>query len=169
MTETGPAVAPSGTVAEIEVADRTEYEDAGVPLNLTLVTPSNPVPEIVAFDPVIPRSGVKPPSVGTGTGGDVTVNVPALTPVFESVVTEIWSVREPAGTVAVRAVTETYVVGAATPPNLTWLVDVKPSPFTVTRAPNPPEAGENPVTPTQEGILKCPIRVFQSSSVVGAE
>src|SRR6266511_4559194 len=97
------------------------------------------------------------------------IYVPALTPVFESVVTEIWPVREPAGTVAVRAVTETYVVGAATPPNLTWLVDVKPSPFTVTRAPNPPEAGENPVTPTQEGILKCPIRVFQSSSVVGAE
>ena len=58
-TVRGPAVAPTGTVANICVPGTFTLNPAAVPLNRTHVAPTNPVPLIVTLDPIDPLVGVK--------------------------------------------------------------------------------------------------------------
>ena len=69
VTEIGPVVAPTGTVAVIEVAETTLNVTAVVPLNFTGVAPVKLVPVIVTTVPTGPVVGVKDVRVGAPTGG----------------------------------------------------------------------------------------------------
>src|SRR5262249_39681789 len=64
VTMIGPVEAPSGTSAEMFVAELTVNEDAPTPLNLTLVARVNFVPRIDTEVPTGPGVGVKPVIVG---------------------------------------------------------------------------------------------------------
>jgi len=57
-TESGPDVAPGGTLAMTLCGPVTETEEAGTPLNLTWVEGSNPLPSIVTGAPIVPICGV---------------------------------------------------------------------------------------------------------------
>lgn len=89
-----PVVAVAGTVAVIWVLEST-VKPAVVPLNFTEVAPVKPVPVIVTLIPVAPLVGVKPRMSG------LTVKLPVLVAVPAEVVTLIFPVVAPAGTVAV--------------------------------------------------------------------
>jgi hypothetical protein len=56
-TETGPVLAPTGTMAVMEVSPETAKTLAGVSLNLTEVAPVNPVPVRVTDAPTNPTVG----------------------------------------------------------------------------------------------------------------
>jgi hypothetical protein len=99
-----PVVAPAGTVALICVDDTT-VKLAWVPLNATEVAPLNPLPLIVTDVPTGPLVGENDEI----TGGLVTVNEPALCPVPAAVVTLIFPVVAPAGTVGLISVEDTTV------------------------------------------------------------
>jgi hypothetical protein len=99
-----PVVAPEGTVALISVDDST-VKPAEVPLNFTAVAPLKPLPLMVTEVPTGPLVGEKDET----TGGLVTVNDPALWPVPAAVVTLIFPVVAPAGTVALISVEDTTV------------------------------------------------------------
>ncbi len=139
-----PVVAPSGTVAEIEVAEAT-LNVAATPLNLTLVAPLKPLPAMVTVFPVAALVGVKL-EIDGGMDG-VTVNDEALVPVPEAVVTATRPVVAPLGTVARSCVAETTVKAvAATPLKRTALAPEKYVPLIVTDVPTGPLVGENDVT-----------------------
>ena len=70
---------------------------AFAPLKLTAVVPLKPVPVMVTFVPAVALAGAKLVIVGA----PITVNVPALVAVPPGVVTPIFPVVAPAGTVAV--------------------------------------------------------------------
>ena len=95
VTLSGPDVAPTGTVAEIEVEEVT-VKLALVPLKVTVVTPVKFVPVIVTGVPTGPLVGAKLVIVG----GDSTVNALELVAVPAGVVTLIDPEVAFAGTVA---------------------------------------------------------------------
>lgn len=64
-TDTGPAVAPEGTVASSCVLLTKVTEVEVVPLNLTVLVAVNPVPVMVTDVPAPPPDGLKPLTVGT--------------------------------------------------------------------------------------------------------
>src|SRR6266540_6182908 len=75
-----------------------------------------------------------------------TVKVLALVPVPDGVVTLIFPVTAPTGTVAVIWVAEfTVKLVAFTPPNLTAVAPVNPAPMIVTTVPGRPLVGEKEV------------------------
>jgi hypothetical protein len=141
VTVRGPVVAPDGTVVVIDVADTT-VNVAVTPLNFTLVTP-------VKFDPVIVTAVPTGPMVGENeviTGGP-TVKSAVLTTVLTGVVTEIFPVVAPVGTVAVICVPELTVnVVAFVALNFTTVAPQKLVPVIVTTVvPAVPVFGVNDV------------------------
>jgi hypothetical protein len=142
VTVTGPVVAPDGTVVVIEVAETT-VNVAVVPLNFTPVTP-------VKLDPVMVTAVPTGPMVGENdviTGSPMT-KLAALTPVLIGVVTLIFPVVAPAGTVAVICVGE-FTVNAVAFVALNFTTDAlhRFVPVMVTTVvPAVPNAGLNPVT-----------------------
>jgi hypothetical protein len=143
VTETGPVVAPAGTVAVIWALESTVNDVAVTPLNLTALAPVRLVPVITTVAPTAPLAGRKEATVGAAT----TVKLEALVAVPPGVVTEIVPVVAPAGTVAVTCVAESTVNDvAATPLNLTAVAPVRFVPVITTVAPTAPEVGVNEVT-----------------------
>src|SRR5438874_13188156 len=67
VTETGPDVAPTGTVAVIDESEPTEYA-AAVPLKLTAVAPVKPEPRSAIVVPAGPLLGTKDETLGCGGG-----------------------------------------------------------------------------------------------------
>ena len=96
LTLIWPLVAPLGTVAAIEVAEVTVKVTALVPLNRTSEAPVKFVPVIVTLVVTGPLAGVKLVTVGAG----ITVKAVALVAVPPGVVTLIWPLVAPLGTVA---------------------------------------------------------------------
>src|SRR5207237_10187667 len=97
-----PVVAPVGTVALICVSEFTVNVVAAVLLKLTPVAPVKPVPVSVTLVPVGPLTGVNEVMLGT----TVTVKLVALVPVPAALVTVIFPVVAPVGTVALICVSE---------------------------------------------------------------
>src|SRR5262249_25112244 len=124
VTATCPVVVPFATCAVIFVSSLTLKVFSFVPLNVTRVAPGKPEPLIVTFAPTLPVVGVKL-EIDTPGGGDppVTVKLPALVAAPEPVVTLIWPLVAPAGTVATSRESSTTVNVAAVPLNFT---DVAP-------------------------------------------
>src|SRR5439155_12941122 len=123
VTLMGPVVAPAGTVAAIEVGEVTVKLTALVPLNFTAVVPVKAVPLIVTVLPTGPLVGVKLVIVG---GLAVAVNDLLLVAVPPGVVTLIWPVVAPLGTVAAIEVAEVTVkLTALVPLNVTAVAPVK--------------------------------------------
>jgi len=138
-----PVVAPVGTVAVMLVEDTTVNVTAAVVLNFTGVAPVKLVPVIVTVAPTAPDVGVKLVIVGAAT----TVKDAELVPVPPDVVTLIFPVVAPVGTVAVILVEETTVnVMAAVVLNFTAVAPVKFVPVIVAIAPTAPDVGEKLVT-----------------------
>ena len=74
VTEIGPVVAPTGTVAVIWVSESTAYE-AGDPLNVTLDVRVKAAPVIVTTAPTAPDAGSRPEiDGGAGSGGGATAS-----------------------------------------------------------------------------------------------
>jgi len=145
VTAIGPVLAPSGTVAVIDVS---VIEDgvAGVPLNVTVVAPVKCVPVIDTLVPTGPLVGVNDEIVGAAGGGGLgeTVKDATLVPVPPAVVTAIGPLVAPLGTVALIDVSEPAEnVVAGVPLNVTLLAPVKPVPVIDTTVPTGPLAGVN--------------------------
>ncbi len=97
VTLIGPVVAPSGTVALMEVADTIVGAPALTPLNATAVTLLRLFPAIVMTVPTAPLAGVNDVTVG----GRLTVKLVALVAVPPAVVTLSSPVTAVGGTVRV--------------------------------------------------------------------
>jgi hypothetical protein len=146
LMETGPVVAPDGTVTTtcVVVAAATI---AFVPLNATTFAAglaAKPVPEIVTLVPTGPLDGVKPLIV---RAVGVTEKFVALVAICPATDTRIVPVVAPAGTTAISCVADADVTAAAVPLNVTELpagVVAKFDPLIVTGVPTGPELGENP-------------------------
>jgi hypothetical protein len=109
---------------------------ADVPLNLTAVVPVKAVPVIVTLTPTAPLVGAKLTMLG------LTVKFPVLIAVPAGVVTPIFPVVAPPGTVAVILIDVLTVKPAETPLNVTDVAPVKFAPLTVTLEPITPLVGE---------------------------
>ena len=118
-----PVVAPTGTVAVMEVAETTLNVVAAMVLNFTAVAPVRFVPVIVTTVPTGPVAGVK--VVMAGAGITVIVKTAVLIAVPSGVVMLILPVAAPEGTVAEIAVCDVTANEADTVPNLTDVVPVK--------------------------------------------
>jgi hypothetical protein len=141
-----PVTAPLGTVAMICVPGGfTENVLAATPPNFTEVTPVKFDPKIVTDVPTGPLAGEN--ELMVGAGDVVTMKSVALVAVPPGVVTVIFPVTAPLGTVAVICVPEelTENVAAETPPNLTDVAPVKPVPLITTTVPTCPLGGEKDV------------------------
>lgn len=138
-----PDTAPAGTVAVILVAEFTEKVVAATPPNFTAVAPVKPVPLMVTTVPTGPLVGVNE----VIDGAVVTVKSDALVAVPPGVVTVIFPVTAPLGTLAVIRVPAPFTenVAAATPPNFTEVAPAKPVPLIVTEVPTGPLVGEKDV------------------------
>lgn len=136
-----PVFAPLGTTVVIRVAEST-VKPAFVPPNFTVIAPVKSDPVKTTVVPTGPVVGEKELIVGAPT---VTVKSVALVAVPLAVVTVIFPVVAPAGTVAVILVAEVTVNVAETPLNLTDEAPVKPVPVMVTFVPTDPLLGENEV------------------------
>jgi hypothetical protein len=144
VTLIGPVVAPAGTVAVILVDGATLNVVAETPLKVTAVAPVKFVPVIVTIVPTGPKVGVNDVIVGTPVL--VTVNLWELQAVPPGVVTQIFPVVAPLGTVAVIWVDEPpEKVVADVPPNVTAVAPVRVVPVIVTIVPIGPEVGVNEV------------------------
>src|SRR5258708_4923757 len=97
VTLIGPVVAPAGTVAVICDEEFTTGPAEGAPLKATAVTLTKLAPVMTTLLPIPPLLGLKP----LITGIVVTVKSEALWDVRLGVVTEIFPVVAPEGTVAV--------------------------------------------------------------------
>ena len=124
-------VAPGGTVAEMEVAEARVTVAAATPLKVTEVAPVRFVPVMTTLVPMIPEAGVKLVTVGAG----ITVKEAVLAVVPSPLVTLIFPLVAPAGTVALSCVSETMVNAAATPLNVTAVAPVKAEPVMTTIPP----------------------------------
>jgi hypothetical protein len=136
-----PVTAPTGTVAVIWVAEFTA-KLARTPPNRTAVAPVNAVPVIVTAVPVRPLVGENEEIVG---GGRVTVKFAALVAVPPGVVTVIFPVVAPVGTLVSIRVPWAFTVNdaAATPLNRTAVAPANPLPLIRTEVPTGPLFGEN--------------------------
>jgi hypothetical protein len=145
-----PVVAPEGTVVVMLVAVLA-VTVAAVPLNFTALLEGvvlKFVPVIVTVVPTGPEAGAKEVIVGTGT--TKIVKSVALTAGIQFVVTEIFPVAAPAGTVTVMLVgVLTVTVAGRLLKNFTTLsvgMTLKFVPFIVTLDPIIPEAGAKEVS-----------------------
>jgi hypothetical protein len=138
-----PDPAPVGTVAVILVAELTEKLVAATPPNFTEVAPVKAVPLMVTTVPTGPLVGENE----VIEGAVVTVKSDALVAVPPGVVTVIFPVTAPLGTLAVTRVPAPFTenVPAATPPNFTEVAPAKPVPLILTEVPTDPLVGENDV------------------------
>jgi hypothetical protein len=153
VTETGPVVAPAGTLVVIRVSD-SGVKEAITPLNETADAPVRFVPVIVTGVPNGPEVGSNDEIAGAGTGGGdaaVTVKSEKLVAVPPGVVTEMGPVAAPAGTLVVICVSESTVYAALTPPNETSEAPVNAEPVIVTAVPVGPEAGSTPAIDGSDG------------------
>src|SRR5882762_3665928 len=145
VTVTTPLVAPAGTLAVICVAELTVKFPTpdSVTLNFTDDALVKLKPAIATIVPTGPDPGVKLTTIGVMG----TIKSVALDPVPAIVVTEIFPVTAPAGTVALISVSLfTVMVVARVAPNLTAAPGAaKFCPVIVTSVPAMPLAGENDV------------------------
>jgi len=132
-------VAPGGTVAVIWVALFT-MKDAAVPLSFRLDAPVRFVPLMITLLPVRPLMGLKPVMVG-GCSGTVTLKLLPELAVPLAVVTEIFPLVAPLGTVAVTWAALATAKEAEVPLNETTLVPERLLPVMVTVAPIGPLPG----------------------------
>jgi hypothetical protein len=144
VTLIGPVVAPAGTVAVILVP-LTTLNVAVTPLNVTLVAPVRFVPVIVTVVPTGPKVGVNEVIVGAAAA-IVTLKFCVLQSLPPGVVTQIFPVTAPVGTVALIFVAESTVKFAETPWKVTLVAPVKSVPVIVTDVPTGPLVGEKEVT-----------------------
>jgi len=136
-------VAVEGTVAVIWVAEFTTNVAVTL-LKVTLVAPVKFVPVIVTDVPTGPPVGVNEVIVGAAVV--LTVKLWELQSCPLGVVTQIFPVFAPVGTVAVIWVDEpTVKVVADVPPNVKAVAPVKFVPVIVTLVPIGPEVGVNDV------------------------
>ena len=136
-----PVIAPVGTVAATWRSELTVMVVTATPPKVTPVVWVNPVPVMVTTVPTLPLGGEKLRIVG------VTLKVPELVAEPPSVVTTIFPVLAPLGTVAVTLLSELTVnMVAATPPKVTFVVCVSPVPLMVTEVPIGPLGGEKLAT-----------------------
>jgi len=161
VTLSGPVVAPTGTVAWINVAELTE-KLALTPLKATAVAPVKFVPLIATFVPAGPLVGAKLVIVG----GFTTVNAPLLVAVPAGVVTLSGPVVAPAGAVAWIAVSETTEKLALTPLNATDVAPVKFVPLIVTLVPTRPLVGAKLVIVGGFTTVNVPLLVAVPEGVV---
>jgi len=139
-----PVVAPLGTVVVMLVAVLA-VTVAVVPLNITVLFAGvvlKFVPVMVTDAPIMPAGGANEIIVGSDTV--VTVKLVAEVAVIPATVTAMEPVVAPSGTVTVMLVAALAVTVAATPLNVTVLLDVmalKFVPVIVTVVPIGPEAG----------------------------
>jgi hypothetical protein len=146
VTVIRPVVAPVGTMAVIWVPEGfDENVVAFVRLNLTAVVPTKFEPLIVTEVPTGPLVGEK--FVMLGAHEDPTMKSSVLSPDPSGVVTLIFPVTAPPGTVAVIELFEfTVKVIWSAPPNSTSVAPWKWLPEIVTGVPTGPHAGVNPST-----------------------
>ena len=95
VTEIGPELPPTGTVAAMVVEETTVNDVAVVPLNVTPEAPVKLPPVIVTVIPTGPLAGV---NESTDGGGTETANGLEVVAVPPGVVTEIGPAVAPAGT-----------------------------------------------------------------------
>jgi hypothetical protein len=141
-----PVTAPDGTVAVIWVPEGFAEKLVAATLpNFTDVTPLKFEPVIVTEVPTGPLVGEK--DVIVGAAEVVTTKSVALVAVPDGVVTEIFPVEAPVGTVAVIRVPGVFTenVVAAAPPNFTDVAPPKSEPLMVTEVPTGPLVGEKEV------------------------
>jgi hypothetical protein len=131
-----PVVAPSGTTAVILPLFWTE-KAAATPLKVTDVAPVKLEPLMVTFVPVGPLVGEK-----LVIFAPLIVNVPELVAVPDGVVTVIFPVEAPLGTVAVIFTLVDTAKLAPTPLNVTSWAPVRFVPLIVTLVPAAPMVGE---------------------------
>ena len=136
VTETGPVVAPEGTVAWSWVEETYLTFDAATPWNLTAEPVLKPTPLIVTTVPASPVSGVAPVIERLG------VNVWLLVALPAGVVTSIRAGTAPSGTTTRSWVDDRTVADAASTPspaatatNFALVPATKPEPVTVTLVP----------------------------------
>ena len=151
-----PVVAPLGTVA-VALPSFTKAKDADVPLNRTPLTPVKWFPLIVTVAPIAPLDGENPLMVGALL--ELTVKFAALVVVPDVVVSWIFPVVAPEGTVVVTCASDWKLNVAEVPLNLTLLTPVKPVPVMVTEVPGGPVDGENPLITGLFGTTKSVVLV----------
>jgi hypothetical protein len=139
-----PVVAPVGTFVSIRVPWVFTVNEALTPLNRTAVAPLKPLPLILTEVPTGPLFGENEEIVGAAAVV-VTVKFVALVAVPPGVVTVIFPLVAPLGTVVMILVPDPFTEKelAATPPNVTAVAPVKPVPLIVTEVPTGPLDGEN--------------------------
>ena len=141
VTVIGPSLAPAGTEVVMLVALE-DVTDAVAPLNLTIGVGDvlKFVPEIVTVAPTAPLFGVKLVMVGVAN----TVKLAELKIVMPLVVTEIFPVEVPEGTITVILKASEAVTVAETPLNNTMGDGLKLFPLIVMVAPVAPLVGVKP-------------------------
>lgn len=161
-TLTGPVVAPSGTVAVIEMAEFTVNVAAAIPLKRTAITPRRFVPLMVTRVPAGPLDGVNPLICGRAT------KLAALLVVPEGVVTLILPVVALKGTDAVIDVVPFTANELVTPLKRTALTSTNTEPVMSTRVPAVPCAGEKPLIAGAGTIVAaaCPVAEQPDPGVV---
>ena len=128
---------------------------AAVPLKETVVAPARLVPVIATLAPTTPLVGAKLAIVGAAA---VTVNVPAELVAPLGVVSEIFPVVAPAGTVAVIRVALLTTNVEEVPLKVSEVVPAKFVPDTTTLVPAVPDCGakEPIVGPAAGGLVVVP-------------
>ena len=151
-----PVVAPAGTVA-VTRPSFTKAKAAEAPLNRTPLTPVRWFPLIVTVAPIAPLDGEKLLMVGALL--ELTVKVAALVVVPDVVVSVIFPVVAPEGTVVATCASDWKLNVAEVPLNRTPLTPVKPLPVMVTAVPGGPVEGENPLIVGFIGTTKSMVLV----------
>jgi hypothetical protein len=135
----GPVVAPDGTVVVILPFVTTTNELTPAPWKRTVVVPKKPEPKMETGVPTWPLCGENP--VMTGAVMVTTLKFVALVAVPAGVVSVIFPLVAPGGTVALTCASETNTNDAATPWNLTDVTPEKCVPLIVTVVPAAPNVG----------------------------
>jgi hypothetical protein len=161
VTEMVPVTVPLDTIAVICVAESTVNDCALVPPNVTAVAPVSTSPMMTTEVPHGPRIGSKDVICGLPTVKSV-----ALKLIPFGVVTEIFPVVAPAGTVAVILLGLSTVNIADELPNFTDVAPVKLSPLIVTIVPAGPLSGENDVISGVPGTVNFVALVAVPAGVV---
>ncbi|MGA2698178.1 MAG: hypothetical protein ABSE74_00860 [Methanoregula sp.] len=153
-TSTGPTVVLAGVVAVISVALTTTRLVTAVPPTVAAVAPVKPVPVMVIA--VLVETGPYAGETVVTVGIAVYVNAPVSVNMPPGVVmTRLAAPAVPAGVIAVIEVElTTPKLVAATPPNVTAVVPVKPLPVIITNVPPAvePIAGETLVNVGAEAV-----------------
>ena len=161
VTLTLPLDAPAGTVVLICVLEAT-VKTAVVPLKVTLVVPMKLLPVMVTAVPTGPLVGVKE----VIEGGRVTVKSPPLVAVPSALVTLIFPVVAPEGTVVLICAFDVTVKAAVAPLKRTLVVPVKLLPVIVTAVPIGPPVGVKKEIEGGRVTVKSPLLVAVPSALV---